>query len=564
MILVFDIEGDDLWPKASKVWVLVTQNVETGEVRVFRGNEEVEDARQYLNSARVVVAHNGIWYDRPLLEKVTGRKLTAPLIDTLVWSRLIYSDFKNHPIGGNGIEDWGRYFKMPKGDHTDFSKWSPEMEAYCKQDARITERVYKFLFEYVKKCPQASRTEHRVSEIIFRQWCNGVRLDVSKCRELVTELEGWVLDAMRLCQEVIPPKVLQLKTKTKLIPFNPGSRPQIFKYLIDKYGWVPTELTAKGNPSLTEAVLDSLDFPEIPWILNYLTADKRLAMAQGYLDLVDADGLIHGMVNPLGAITGRMTHSDPNMGQVPKVMKDKTKGILKGREGNWGWEFRDLFGPTRDGWGMVGWDASSLELRMLANRLFPYDRGIYTKLVTEGDVHTHNQHMCGCSTRDQAKTVIYATIYGAGDAKLGKTLGTDQDTAAKIKTKLKTNVIGFADFERAVREEKAANNDYIRGIDGRPLHVRSNHLILNTVLQSDGAVVMKNALIYNDQLDRFRDGSACFMLNVHDEIQAESERDHDQLGKAMADCIKDAANALGIRCPLAGEFKSGRSWAETH
>jgi len=564
LILAFDIEGDQLYPHVSKLWVLVAQDVDTKKQYVFRGNEQMAAAVELLNSAKAVVAHNGTWFDRPALEKISGRKLTAPLIDTLVWSRLAYSDAEAHPIGGNGIEDWGRFLHKPKKEFNDYSAYSPEMEEYCIRDVEICVGAYKHLLPKMRLCPQASRTEHRVSEIIFRQWCNGVRLNIDKCLLLHSKLESMVLEALRLCQERVPPWEVPLKTKVKLVPFNPGSRPQAIKYFIQKYGWVPTVKTEKGNPSLSEAVLESLPYDEAEWIMDFLHAQKRVGMTQSYLDTVGADGIIHGEVNTNGAITGRMTHSNPNLAQVPKIVKDKVRGILKGREGNWGYDFRDLFEPTRPGWSMVGWDASSLELRMLANRLAPYDGGEYIKLVTEGDVHTHNQMMCGCKTRDQAKTVIYATIYGAGDEKLAKTLGVSVAEARRIKIMLKTNVKGFAAFEKEVRDEMQATGGYIRGIDGRMLHVRSDHLILNTALQSDGAVVMKNALVHCNQLEQIQRGRAYFMLNVHDEIQTESESDHDTFGKAMVECIKEAQHDVGIKCPLAGEYKHGVSWANTH
>jgi DNA polymerase I-like protein with 3'-5' exonuclease and polymerase domains len=69
---------------------------------------------------------------------------------------------------------------------------------------------------------------------------------------------------------------------------------------------------------------------------------------------------------------------------------------------------------------LVGCDASSLELRCLAHYMRDDD---YTKEVVEGDIHTANQKAAGLETRDQAKTFIYAFIYGAGAAKIGSIVG---------------------------------------------------------------------------------------------------------------------------------------------
>ena len=185
-------------------------------------------------------------------------------------------------------------------------------------------------------------------------------------------------------------------TVIEKIEFNPGSRAHIAKVLMDR-GWVPQEFTDTNQPKVDESVLkDVKDIPEVPLILEYLVVEKRIGqLAEGknaWLKL-EKNGVIHGRVNPNGAVTGRATHSTPNIAQVPAVGAP------------YGEECRELFGPP-SGWLQVGVDASGLELRCLANRMHPFDEGEYATEILSGDIHTKNQMAAGLPTRNNAKTFI--------------------------------------------------------------------------------------------------------------------------------------------------------------
>ena len=105
-------------------------------------------------------------------------------------------------------------------------------------------------------------------------------------------------------------------TRIEFEDFNLGSRKQIGERLV-ALGWKPTSFTPTGQPIVSESVLMRLEgFPEAELIADFLTVQKRIAMAQSWLDAVGDDGRVHGRVNSNGAVTGRMTHYEPNMAQV--------------------------------------------------------------------------------------------------------------------------------------------------------------------------------------------------------------------------------------------------------
>ncbi len=185
----------------------------------------------------------------------------------------------------------------------------------------------------------------------------------------------------------------------KLIPFNPGSRMQIIDRLRAR-GWKPTEMTEKGNVILDEEILKELvpTIPEAKTFLRMFELQKIQSFLKNWTEKLGPDGRIHGNVITNGAVTGRMTHSSPNLGQVPSAATELGKRC------------RALFIVPK-GYSMVGVDASGLELRMLAHYMQSPD---YITAVCEGkssdktDVHSINQRAAGLETRDQAKTFIYA------------------------------------------------------------------------------------------------------------------------------------------------------------
>jgi DNA polymerase I-like protein with 3'-5' exonuclease and polymerase domains len=265
---------------------------------------------------------------------------------------------------------------------------------------------------------------------------------------------------------------------------------------------------------------------------------------------LEKNGRIHGRVNTNGAVTGRCTHSNPNMAQVPAVRAP------------YGKECRELFTVAK-GYKMVGADASGLELRCLAHFMGKWDEGAYAKELLEGDIHTANQKAAGLETRDQAKTFIYAFLYGAGDAKIGTVVGKGQEEGAKLRANFLKKTPALKYLKDAV--EKAAKRGYLLGLDGRKLWIRSEHAALNTLLQSAGALVMKKACCILDKMIKESGFDAKFALNVHDEWQIEVKEEVAELvGNLAVQAIRDAGDFFNFRCPLDGEFRVGNNWAETH
>jgi DNA polymerase I-like protein with 3'-5' exonuclease and polymerase domains len=187
----------------------------------------------------------------------------------------------------------------------------------------------------------------------------------------------------------------------------------------------------------------------------------------------------------------------------------------------------------------------------------------YAREIVEGDIHTKNQTAAGLETRAQAKTFIYALLYGAGPAKIGKIVG---GSAAHGKKLIDTFLRNTPSLKRLRdKVDQLSVQGTLPGLDGRKLHIRSAHAALNTLLQSAGAIVMKKALVLLDTELRRNKLDAHFVANVHDEFQIEAKAEHAQrVGELAVDSIRKAGVILEMRCPLDGEYKIGDNWCQTH
>ena len=266
------------------------------------------------------------------------------------------------------------------------------------------------------------------------------------------------------------------------------------------------------------------------------------------------NGVIHGRVNHMGAVTSRCTHQNPNCAQIPSVTVP------------YGQECRSLF-YAPDGWLVMGCDVSGLELRMLGHFVAKFDDGEYADIVVNGDIHTANQQAAGLPTRNMAKTFIYGWLYGAGSDKIGKIVGKGRKEGEALKREFLKNFPAIDRLRKAVG--KAAMRGYLLALDKRRMPVRHEHASLNTLLQGSGAIVCKRWVVEFNKLLRengyVRNEDYRQVAFVHDEIQVLVKKDlGDKIGQLCVKAIERAGEYYNIRVPLTGEYKLGRNWAETH
>ena len=569
---VIDIEADSL--DATRIWVACICNVDNDkDIRSFR------DAASFLDAVDLekdtFIAHNGIDFDFPVLEKLWDIEIKNK-VDTLVLSRLFNPDRS----GGHSLGAWGNRLGFRKIDFNKFDEYSEEMREYCEQDVYITVQLYRHLLqESIDFSQQSIELEHDIADIISRQSRYGFYLDQKKAVDLLVETQSKADTIKSNIKKYFAPKVKVIRddlpkyTKNGDISkvglrqfqykdiagpfwsiefeeFNPASHKQVVERM-EEAGWKPTEFTPKGSPKVSEANLATLPdtAPEPAKKLSeWKMLETRWKTVESWLNALGNDGRVHGKVFSLGAVTGRMTHADPNMANIVAVYKP------------YGQQSRECWTVPNNDYRICGMDAQGLELRMLAHYM---KDDAYAEEVVNGDPHTVTMQALDIDDRALAKTFIYAFLYGASPSKLGSILNLSQSQGGVIRQRFLNNMPSLQNL--LARVEQVADRGYIRGIDGRRLYVRSSHAALNTLLQGGGAILCKQWSICMDRAIEKERLRAKLVNTIHDELQFEVHRqDADRVAELAQSSIREAGHLLKLRVQMDAEAKIGFSWADTH
>jgi DNA polymerase I len=597
---VFDLETNGLYDEVTTIHCLVLHDLNRDQTFTY-GPDSIAAGLEHLATADVLIGQNILFFDIPVIRKLYPfyTFAAARIIDTLITTRLIWPKEKLYDMdteqytqvppklrGSASLKAWGYRLSDYKISFKDFKEYSEEMLAYCIQDVNVTTQLFKHTQK--QTCSEAAlKLEHDFALAIEKQIRSGFPFDVDACLDLVDDLRTKQATLEADLKELFPPKKIetifvpkvnnagrgyvkgQPFTKVMHEEFNPGSRQQIVDRLQTKYGWVPEKSTEKGNPSIDDDVLSALPYPEAKPLAEYMLIKKRLGqIADGnnaWLKLVnDETGCMHGDVVTNGCITGRCAHRNPNMGQVPAGYSE------------YGKECRGLF-HAPDGWTLIGVDAKALELRCLAGYLAHWDGGEYARVVTDEsiDIHTYNQEMFGVATRDIAKRLLYGLLYGCGALKAGTIIDPNEKDELVLRKLGSTAMNSFMQGIPALKELKdriahnIAKREYLIGLDGRPLFCRSDFKGLNVLLQSSGALIMKQVVI--ELHNKMYDLGYIYGHNwqqhamIHDEIQVSCPPAMvDTLTSVALEAFPASQQFFDFQCPIHGDAHVGYSWDQTH
>ncbi len=590
--------------------------------------------------------------------------------DKLTKEDFQYKNAKNKTLsmqGRHSLKSYGVRLGFAKGDYgdnrTDWSTYEPEMLDYCEQDVELNHALAKITFKKFEDFPEdAYFLELEVQRILSEQSTLGWYFNKTAAEKLYAELAGRRAELIAELQSIFPVKKETMKvpefyfahtpdgnywreenkktledeiyyhhrdTEDKLtrsavklliesgplkireMKFNPSSAVDVADGLKWKHGWEPFEYNRDGSPRCGVEVLEQLDFPEAKLLLELAgvqDAIEKLAEGQdgGYLAHCDENFRVHGYIDPLGTNTHRGAHRNPNLGQVTSSAKP------------YGKELRSLF-IVPAGYKLLGTDASAQELRILSQIMSEYDGGEYIREATEGDIHTKNQLAIGVDSRATAKTFFYAFLYGAGDWKIGVTVGVDnieefleehRDTkiiewdvqgdvfnkkflpardyalnvlprigkpiddrniAYVIKGKLLKDAFlkNLPAIKKSIQKckQEGTKFGYVTSLDGRKIYIRAMNAALNCLIQSSGAVICKRWMVIIDE--KLREAGIKEYVQqvgwIHDEIQFQVKAEYaERLGEICQEAMAEVQRYYGYMCPLDADYKIGNSWYETH
>ena len=587
--------------------------------------------------------------------------------------------------GSFSLEAFGWRLGYHKIEYHNYSNLTKEMIEYNIQDTNLTKELYDWAkAQEIYPSERVISLEMSTAKYLTRQEANGFRFDINKARELATAMR---LEMLKIERELgkkfkplflpdgkpkkakgihnkrvwldnsdsfeywstvkpyklsyshykngkvklpkkpikwssAPLKMIYKRQQSEYQPitytkFSASSRTHIKIWLQHHYGWEPTVFTDKGNPKVDYDTLGSVDYTEGKLLERYLKLSKDLSQLQtGNGSLINKYNpdtqAIHHSCDTMGTNTGRMAHSKPNLGQIPSTE-----------------EFRSLFIAPEE-YSIVGADLSAQELRVLAHYLYPYDNGRYAEAVLKGDkskgtdIHSMNMKAMNLATRDEAKTAIYAILYGSSTTRIGYSLWTDdvvieytdkefEDTKDKLIRRIDMarnegkivdmpngsllfpiakdkfvpftdllvkqaiygqrvydsfveKTVGYKELQEAIQKE-AKSNGYILGLDGRRLTVRSAHSALNLLFQGAGAVITKYWVREFDTRMKGYKYNDDWWSNaiIHDEMQTTVKDEYvHEVGKLMRESARCLDKQLGLNVPQDAEYKWGSTWWQTH
>mgnify|MGYP001168881302 CR=1 FL=1 len=416
------------------------------------------------------------------------------------------------------------------------------------------------------KIPRFYDLELEAAEILQKQEERGFYFDEPAAWELTSTLEKELREISDVLQQRHPfvaghsfTPSRPNKTRgyiagapfTRLIELNISSRDHIAWVLQKHYGWKPEKTTTTGKPVIDEVVLASLSYPIAAQFARVLTIKKILGMmSQGvnaWLKLSTKSRIHHHCSTATN--TFRCAHRKPNLAQIPSDP-----------------QYRALFIPT-PGMDLVGTDLSGIELRVLAHFLSRYDNS-YAETLLNGDIHQVNADKIGI-TRSQTKTVQYAMLYGASDARIGRAFDPKippnkaKAKGAEIREAFVAAIPGLDKLLAAV--ELASERGYVKAIDGRRILVDSPRKSLNYLLQGTAAVLARRWMVIANQNIKQLGIEAHQLAFVHDELQFETYPPNvNDLCTSLVLSAAEAGEYYKFRVPIGAEAKHGTSWAETH
>ena len=410
--------------------------------------------------------------------------------------------------------------------------------------------------------------EHSVATILTQQEIHGWHFDERSAWKLESSLRTELEDFTQLLRNrhpfvagsVFNPKrnnrtqgYVAGAESIRLKELNPTSRDHIAWVLTTHHGWKPSSISLNGKPVVDEIVLKEIGTDIALQFLRCLELKKALGMisegVNAWLKLCTTSNRIHHHCS-VATNTFRCSHRKPNLSQVPADER-----------------FRKLFTAT-PGMVMCGADLAGIELRMLAHYLARYDSGRYADILLNGDIHQVNADKIGISRR-AVKTVTYAFLYGAGDAKIGlsvdKQLQPDKARAKgkEVRAAFIAAIPGLSELLQAVKKRSATGT--IMAVDGRKIYVDSTHKALNYLLQCSAGVIAKRWMLIADETLKEAGLSTHQLAFIHDELQYECEpKDIDDVKFTLEHAAVRAGEYYNLRIPIAAEAKSGANWSEVH
>ena len=356
------------------------------------------------------------------------------------------------------------------------------------------------------------------------------------------------------------------------IAFNLNSPKQLGEVLFEKLaiqGTRKMRRTQTGWSTDEKTLSDFEDHAIVRKLLEYRQLTKlRSTYTEALVRLVNPDtGRVHTSYSQIGAITGRLSSSDPNLQNIP----------IRTKEGR---EIRRAFVPREPGWSIVSADYSQIELRILAH--LSGDQHLIEAFAAKEDIHRRTAarvfgvapELVTPEIRSRAKAINFGIIYGMGATRLAEQTGLSRKEAQEFIDAYFRAYPAVREWLDRTRQEARATGE-VRTLLGRRRSLRemfespeprvqaqADNVAVNTPVQGSAADIIKVAMIALHREIAARGLASRMILQVHDELVFDvPPHELDQ----MKDLVRARMEgAVSLRVPLDVQLGAGPDWLSAH
>ncbi len=474
------------------------------------------------------VAMHNAKFDLEFL-KVAGWEFEPHRIeDTRTLAHLERSDLRSglKPVADRIVGPWASAGQkiLDKYKHAHGWDWATvpvDLQAYWSYgalDTVLTARIYEELAPVIKRRhAEEYDIEIQVLFVLMEMEMKGIKVDLEYASSKQKQLLDWAGE----CRD-------WAYNKYGIDNLTSGAQ------VIDELklgGWEPTVFTPTGKASSAKDVMESIDHPLAKAHVAVKHSEKMAnTYFENFASWSNEDGYVHCKINPIGARTGRMSVSEPNLQNLPRTQL--IRGAFIPSEGN----------------KLLLIDYDQMEVRLAAH--FSGDKNLNRLIETSDDIHTTAAQMLydlgdelpTKAQRQLTKNTTYGVIYGGGAQALSNAAGVDIDESRRFISMYKSMFPGIPRLQKKLEKEAAGNVvdglTYVTSSSGRRhyAHMDKAYRFINYKIQGEGAHVLKKKLV---ELDNAGFGEY-MVVPIHDEVASDVPADDaEEIAKEMCAVMTD-------------------------
>jgi DNA polymerase-1 len=519
------------------------------------GNETIRKVGQNLKYDITVLAQHdvpvrGADFDTMIASFVLDSARRSHSMDALAFEILGHRTIPISDLIGAGKNQIG-FDEVPLDRATE----------YAAEDADITWRLYEHFAPQLEKSDVKDLfhdTEIPLVDVLATMEQNGVAVDTDILAKMSNDLAARI--------EKLRDDIHEAAGR----PFNIDSTRQLAEVLFDELGLrvVKKTKTARSTDAETLATLAHETGHDLPRLV--LEYRELVKLKSTYVDTLpemvcEKTGRIHASFHQTGAVTGRLSSSDPNLQNIPvrtELGRQIRKAFVPGDKK------RNV---------LLTADYSQIELRVLAH--FCKDAALLEAFTEGRDIHAAVASQVfdvplskvTKEQRSRAKAVNFGIIYGQGPYGLARQTGINQTEAKKFIQRYFARYPGIREFVDATIAA-AKKDGFVRTILGRRRAIEdinsrnrqraaaAERFAVNTVTQGSAADLIKRAMINIHRRIRDENHPSRMLIQVHDELVFETPR---KTVESEADMIRDEmTTALPLDVPIQVDIAWGQNWLE--